>query len=522
MVGEAGVVDRLVVAVTYAYDQIAASEIARDFQGLIGLATGVAGALVGITVASAHAGDEAIKHARSVNLEVEAYTELAYAADMAGVSQEQLGAGLNVVTRQLFAATHGGKEAQKVFSTLGLDPRQFEDSADALPHIADALNAITDEGERAGLELQLFGRSGGELRSFLVGGSADMERMGDRAHALGVTISEVDALASEHLMDSLSDLGSVATGLARNIGFGLVPPMTRVVDGALDWYLANSKIIDQQMDRVVGGLARGLDLLNTPMGRVVAGGVAVAGAWGAFGAVRSLGAAASAASPLAGALLGQAAGAWAVVRAGGPLALVLAGTAGVLDDVYAAARGDDSILLRLGRTMGAEGEMQKAAGSFTGMLGEVGSAAWDVGAAMVGGIGYGLDYIADHAGPAKEAVESLAKVFREADWGGAIDFIGDRFDDIATGAGIIGRGARGESTDVDRMVTERFNAAWSSTLFGSSQETRATQAGALVNMTINPQTGMSATQIADLAAEQARTEVYRQTREALAALGMSE
>lgn len=522
MAGEAGVVDRLVVAVDYAYDKRDADIIEADFSGLIGLAGALAAALVGATLEAAAAGDEAIKLARAVNLDVESYTELAYAADMAGASQEDLNAALNALTRQMYSATTGGKEAQQVFAALGIDPRQFEDSADALPAVADALNRIGDEGKRAGVEMKLFGRSGGSLRSFLVGGSDEMRRMGERAHDLRIAISEADAVASEGLMDSLSDLGHIAKGLSRNVGFALVPSLTRAADSVIDWYLANDEIIDQQMDRVAAGIGRALDELQTPAGKAIAAAGSLAAAWGAAGAARSLYNAAAAASPLVSALGGQAGAALSAAKSAGPLAIAVLAVTAAVDDLSNAAEGNDSILLRLGETMGAKGETQRAAAGLINLFwaGVDATSAWNdvIQTKFIGT----LDALAEALNPLtamQPLFDALGVVVPDIEIpsakqviGGAAEAMEGASDALNLGA----RAARGDLSETDRLVLEQLTAPVVSGLSAAlaPQYVQPT-------VSIQVQAATSPSEIARIAGEHARAEVERQTYEALLAAEQS-
>jgi hypothetical protein len=513
--GEAGVVDRLVVAVDYAYNKRDADIIEADFSGLIGLAGALAAALVGATLEAAAAGDEAIKLARAVNLDVESYTELAYAADMAGASQEDLSAALNALTRQMYAAGTGGKEAQQVFAALEIDPRQFEDSADALPAVADALNQIGDEGKRAGLEMKLFGRSGGSLRSFLVGGSDEMRRMGERAHDLRIAISEADAVASEGLMDSLSDLGHIAKGLSRNVGFALVPSLTRAADSVIDWYLANDEVIDQQMDRVAAGIGHALDELQTPTGKAIAAAGSLAAAWGAVGVARSMYTAAAAASPLVAALGGQAGAALAAAKAGGPLVIAAIAVAAALDDLSMAAEGNDSILLRLGETMGAKGETQRAAAGLIDLFwsGVDATTAWNdvIQTKFIGTLGE-LAAALNPLTAFQPVLDAIGVVVPEIELPSAKQVIGGAADALQGTADLFelgSRAARGELTPTDELVLGSFMEQAS----GRRAMSQAPQISMPFSLTV--QSGSSKEEIARIAGEQARAEVERQTYEAL-------
>jgi hypothetical protein len=353
-----------------------------------------------------------------------------------------------------------------------------------------------------------------------------MDALAQRAQKLGAVIGDEAAEDAGRLMDNLGDLGHIVTGLTRNIGFGLAPRLADMTGGMVDWYLANADVIDQQLDRVVDGIGAALDGLQSPMGKAVAGGSALALAWGGMGVARSMYTAAAAANPLVAALGGQAASAGAALKSGGLLALGLAALGLVIDDVRVTAEGGDSVLLALGRTMGVEGEVQGAAVELVGVFGDLRDAAFAFGPAILEGTASALEWLGDELPFITGLVDDLAAALRSLDVGGVIEFVGDRLKDARTFTQIGTRALKGESTDIDRAAFARFeeenvigNLSRAIRERGTAQQGERILSAlglAPVNVSINAN---SDRQIARVAGEQAARTVEAQ---ALQLLGMME
>jgi molecular chaperone HscB len=252
------------VAVTYAYD--AASErVVRLGLDKVAMGVGVATtAWAAMALEAAHAADAAHDAAVQLGLSAEEYTRWAYVVERAGGQVEHLRVGMTTLQRQLGAARDGNDQAAKAFARLGLGAEvasgQLGTAADALPQVLDALAAIDDDGRRAALSLQVLGEAGPRLAGLLELGTEGIEQLRQRADALGVTISDDVVEDSGDLVDALEDIGLYARGVARDVGFSLVPALAKVATATRAWLVANDGIVDQQLDRTVGALGEAIDL----------------------------------------------------------------------------------------------------------------------------------------------------------------------------------------------------------------------------------------------------------------------
>lgn len=417
MADDAGVIDRLVVGVSYAYDK--AGEAAAK-SGLTGVATAAVGAglaLAGMAYEAALAADEANDMGIRMGLSASEVTAWSYAAERAGASVEVLSQGLITLQRNLGAAREGTGPAAEAFEDLKIDPREIQSADDALFHIADRLQTIDDEGERATLRLTLLGEAGPRLAELLGQGSGGIEELLTRAERLHVVISDADAELSGAFLDSLGDLGEVATSTARRIGFSVLPALERVTTGTRDWYLANSDLIDQRLDIILEGIGKAADLATTPFGRLVVAGVGLGTAWKAAGTAEALATAAAASGGLGSALAKPIAGTIALAKRGGPLAAGLLLATLALEDLSVAADDGDAAILRLAETLGVRGETQEGIEAVRDLLYEAAAA----GGVMADVIGVELVDAMNRLAETLPSLQPLADFLASIDLGGVIE-----------------------------------------------------------------------------------------------------
>lgn len=139
--------------------------------------------------------------------------EYRYAATQAGVSQEQMDAGLAKLTRTIGEAKAGSKAQVATFRELGV---AIEDAngrvytaGEVIPKIADALAKIKDPATRARIEIDLFGKAGQKLDTLLSGGSEAINNLRNAAQKLGIVLSDEQIQNADDTADKLSAVKQV-------------------------------------------------------------------------------------------------------------------------------------------------------------------------------------------------------------------------------------------------------------------------------------------------------------------------
>jgi hypothetical protein len=199
-------------------------------------AAGLGGALLAMAKQTANAGDAAVKGAAQVGLTAEAYQELGYAADLSGVSVEEMGAGIARLARK------GG----------------FRDTETALASLADRFASMPDGLEKTALAQEYFGRSGMKLIPMLNSGAAGLAQLRQEAQDLGIVLSTETGKKSEEFNDNLSRLQYAAKGLSFTIGSALLPEISKIAEELVGWVKQNNKLIRQKAAEWVKKIVTGV------------------------------------------------------------------------------------------------------------------------------------------------------------------------------------------------------------------------------------------------------------------------
>ena len=203
--------------------------------GAIGVA-GV-GALVGAVSAMvpsfAAAGDLTAKTADRVGVGVEQFQAWRFAADRAGVSNEEFSKALLKLNTNIGTAFTGKGPALEVLKGFGIQLRDASGAArtteQILPELADKLQRIQSPSLRAAAAAKLFGdKVGSKMVTLLAGGSKGLEEMTARAKELGLVIGEDAARGGEAFVDAMTDLQYSMTGVKNVLAAALMPKLTEL------------------------------------------------------------------------------------------------------------------------------------------------------------------------------------------------------------------------------------------------------------------------------------------------------
>lgn len=240
---------------------IGLAEIAMQAAALA--AAALAAAIIGAVAATVEAGSAAQEGAVKTGLSVEAYQELAYAAEQSGVPVELLEASMAKQNRMAAEAAAGNEQAAAAFDALGVSVTNADGSLKSSEQLfnetAAALAAIEDPAKRAAAAQAIYGESAAKLMPLLAEGPEGLARMREEAELLGIVLSDEDVAAADAFGDSMDMLKGVVRGLAFDIGTALLPFLQRLVDGFKEWYLANRELIGKGLtvlSTILGGIFR--------------------------------------------------------------------------------------------------------------------------------------------------------------------------------------------------------------------------------------------------------------------------
>lgn len=150
---------------------------------------------------------------------------MTHAADLSGVSQEQLVTGLEKFLKTAGDAQAGSASAREAFANLGLSMNDIAGKApiDALGMVFDRINSLNDVTARASATVAIFGKEGQSLAPVIAEGSAGLRSAALEADKLGLSFSRVDAAKVEAANDALTRLNAAFAGFFRTVVIQMAP-----------------------------------------------------------------------------------------------------------------------------------------------------------------------------------------------------------------------------------------------------------------------------------------------------------
>lgn len=176
--------------------------------------------------------DALAKFSDRIGIATEALAGLQHAAKLTGVQVAQLEMGLQRMTRRIAEAAMGSGEAVKALQELGLDAQQLAMMSpdEQFRAIAEAMEQVSNQGDRVRLAMRLFDSEGVALVNTLRLGADGLREMEAEAARLGLTMSREQARAVEAANDSIARLKALATGLANQLAIALAPNITETAN----------------------------------------------------------------------------------------------------------------------------------------------------------------------------------------------------------------------------------------------------------------------------------------------------
>jgi hypothetical protein len=237
-----------------ALDQVkSALKTARNL--LIGFAiggAGVAATLIAITKSAASAGDEISKTAPMLGFSAEEYQKYRYAAELAGVENESFVQSTQQLLNHVGELKSGNLATAASFKKVGLSVAGLRGmtTADIYRRISMGLERIPDQATRIQVSMDLLGRSGARMGTFLAKGTANLDAMMADVEAFGMFTSE-SAAAANDLNDSLDRVRFFLAGIKNEIGAGLFPVFKGMLDDFRNWLSLHRDIIKTRIQQFV-------------------------------------------------------------------------------------------------------------------------------------------------------------------------------------------------------------------------------------------------------------------------------
>lgn len=150
-----------------------------------------------------------------------------------------------------------GKLSTDIFSKLGytLEDIQGKNTVEVFKMIQERLRGMKDGAEKTRVEMELFGRTGYQMHAMLNMSAEQMDKVAERAKAMGLIIDDETAAKSAKLNRELKDLENTGKRLAVSIGHELVPVFNDYAKGVLDVAKEFESMTAEQKE-AIGGIVK--------------------------------------------------------------------------------------------------------------------------------------------------------------------------------------------------------------------------------------------------------------------------
>lgn len=179
--------------------------------------------------------DKLAKTAQSVGSTTKALSGLRYAADLSGLSFEELTKGMRKVSQSMLQVVQGSVgPASKAFEILGISVVDTEGkmkSSDAvISEISDKFKTMKDGTLKTALAMDIFGKSGSTMIPLLNAGSAGIKSMTDEAAKFGLVVDGSASKSAERFNDNLTRVKAILSGVLVQVTSKILPVLTALSD----------------------------------------------------------------------------------------------------------------------------------------------------------------------------------------------------------------------------------------------------------------------------------------------------
>lgn len=191
-------------------------------------------------------------------------SELLAVANYMGIAMEDSAGAFAKFSKNVGAAKEKmevaraeGKLGTDIFSKLGytLEQIQGKNTVEVFKMIQERLRGMKDGAEKTRVEMELFGRTGYQMHAMLNMSAEQMDKVAERAKAMGLIIDDETAAKSAKLNRELKDLENTGKRLAVSIGHELVPVFNDYAKGVLDAAKEFETMTAEQKE-AIGGIVK--------------------------------------------------------------------------------------------------------------------------------------------------------------------------------------------------------------------------------------------------------------------------
>lgn len=204
---------------------------------LVSAGTATASALYAVATKTASNADEIDKMSQKLGLSREAYQEWDYILSQAGMDVNDMQAGIKKLSDSMADAQAGSEKSAELFNKVGISLQDLNSMSreEIFAKTIQGLQGMEDNAERAALANDLLGRSGQNLTPLLNSTAKSTEELKNKAHELGMIMSDEAIDNGVQLTDTIDTLKRSFEGIFNEIGSNLIPIVQEITEYIIEY-----------------------------------------------------------------------------------------------------------------------------------------------------------------------------------------------------------------------------------------------------------------------------------------------
>lgn len=269
-----------------------AKDLGSELAGLAAAGTAAVAGMVSYGRQAAQWADSMNTLSKTTGISTSELQKFEYATQLIDVSMDTLSGSLTKLTRNMAAAAENGTgAAAESFDKLNVSildsSGQLKDREEVFYDVIEALGKVGNETERDALAMEIFGKSAQQLNPLIMGGADALKAIGDEAEKAGLILSQDQLDGLNKFNDEIDSLISKSNSLQRLTASQMTPAvegLLEVADDLLDEVnaMAQSGELETVMKSWGVTIRKGAEDLKNLVMWVVKHKEAVAGAAGAL------------------------------------------------------------------------------------------------------------------------------------------------------------------------------------------------------------------------------------------------
>lgn len=192
-----------------------------------------------ITSDYAQAADAIAKFSAGLGISTKEYQGLTHAAQLNGITVEELNVALPNLAKRAGDAADGSKAAATAFRRANVELKEagkLKDPIRLLTDLADGLKTVEDEGRKTQILMTLFGRAGKRMGVLLDQGSEGIRKAMKEAEKLGIVLSKKQLKDAENYNDEMLRVKSIMIGIRNTIAGRVLPVLNKQLRAFQQWW----------------------------------------------------------------------------------------------------------------------------------------------------------------------------------------------------------------------------------------------------------------------------------------------